>query len=296
MTLTQAKPAFNRAVEDLGNIVELGHVNTEVADQGVATTFYVAGLGLTRDPYLMTATNNMWVNVGKSQFHLPTRAPQVLRGVTGLVVPDLDALRARLEHVGGQLAGTQFAVRDLGTVVEATSPYGNRIRLHAPDPVRFGPIVLGMAYIAFDVNPGTADGIARFYREIVDAPAQVVDDGGVRTARVPVGYRQWFDFRETPAGEAPYDGHHVQVYLANFSGPYQRLLERGLISQESNQHQYRFVDITDLDTGRVLFQIDHEVRSMTHPMYARPLVNRDPRMNNQTFHPGQESLAWAMST
>ena len=30
------------------------------------------GLGLTRDPYLMTSVTNMWVNVGRSQFHLPT--------------------------------------------------------------------------------------------------------------------------------------------------------------------------------------------------------------------------------
>ena len=296
MTMTQQVPVFNRAAEDIGNIVELGHVNVEVADQGVATTFYVAGLGLTRDPFLMTATNNMWVNVGKSQFHLPTRKPQVLRGVTGLVVPDLGALRERLDRVAPQLAGTKFATRDHGSAVEATSPYGNRLRMHAPDPARFGPVVLGMAYVAFDVNPGTADGIARFYREIIDAPAEVIEDDGVRTARVPVGYRQWFDFRETHGPEEPYDGHHVQVYLANFSTPYERLLKRGLISQESNQHQYRFVDIIDLDTSRVLFQIDHEVRSMTHPMYGRPIVNRDPRMNNQTFHPGQENLAWAMSS
>ena len=30
------------------------------------------GLGLTRDPYLMTGVGNMWINVGRSQFHLPT--------------------------------------------------------------------------------------------------------------------------------------------------------------------------------------------------------------------------------
>jgi catechol 2,3-dioxygenase-like lactoylglutathione lyase family enzyme len=287
---------YDRTAEDLGNIVELGHVNVNVADQGLATTFYVTALGLTRDPFLMTATNNMWVNVGRSQFHLPTReAGQVLQGVTGLVVPDLDVLRKRLEDVRPLLAGTQFAVRDIGAAVETTSPWGNRIRLHAPDPERFGPIILGMAYIEFDAKPGTAPGIARFYREMIDAPATVVEEHDGRAARVPVGPRQWFAFREA-SESVPYDGNHVQVYLANFSGPYKRLLERGLISQESNRHQYRFVDIVDLDSGAVLHQIDHEVRSMSHPMFARPLVNRDPAMNNNTFHPGQESLAWAMST
>jgi hypothetical protein len=34
--------------------------------------FYVTGLGLTRDPYLMVADSNMWINAGRSQFHLPT--------------------------------------------------------------------------------------------------------------------------------------------------------------------------------------------------------------------------------
>ena len=38
----------------------------------------------------------------------------------------------------------------------------------------------------------------------------------------------------------------------------------------------QFVDITDLESGKPLFQIEHEVRCMTHPLYARPLVNRNP--------------------
>ena len=67
------KPQFDRTAEDLGNIVELGHVNVTVPDQSKATAFYLMGLGLTRDPYLMAGLENMWVNVGRGQFHLPTR-------------------------------------------------------------------------------------------------------------------------------------------------------------------------------------------------------------------------------
>jgi hypothetical protein len=78
---------FDRSVEDLGNIVALEHVNVTVPDQQVATLFYVAGLGLTRDPYLMTSVNNMWVNIGRSQFHLPTNKPQVVRGANGSTAP-----------------------------------------------------------------------------------------------------------------------------------------------------------------------------------------------------------------
>ena len=76
---------YDRSAEDLGNIVGLEHVNLQVEDQGLTTLFYISGLGLTRDPYLMTSIDNMWVNVGRSQFHLITGKPQRLRGRTGLV-------------------------------------------------------------------------------------------------------------------------------------------------------------------------------------------------------------------
>src|SRR4051812_30465036 len=96
---------FNRSQDDIGNIVELGHVNLAVSDQALATCFYVSGLGLTRDPYLMTGLDNMWVNVGRAQFHLPTGTPTVLSGTLGLVVPDVGALLPRLEGIQGSLRG-----------------------------------------------------------------------------------------------------------------------------------------------------------------------------------------------
>src|ERR1700741_945697 len=92
-------PVYDRTVEDLGNVVALEHVNTRVPDQHLATVFYVSGLGLTRDPYLMTGVVNMWINAGKSQFHLPSGKPQVLRGHTALVLPDRKALLQRLAGV-----------------------------------------------------------------------------------------------------------------------------------------------------------------------------------------------------
>ena len=49
---------FDRRVEDLGNVVELGHVNVTVPDQHKATAFYFMGLGLTRDPYLMAGVDD----------------------------------------------------------------------------------------------------------------------------------------------------------------------------------------------------------------------------------------------
>jgi len=188
---------FDRSAEDLGNIVALEHVNVQVEDQRTATLYYMSALGLTRDPYMMTSIDNMWVNVGRSQFHLPTGRREVLRGITGLVLPERKSLLERLSKLRAPLEGTYFDFRESNDGVETISPWGNRIDCHTPDPDRFGPVALGMPYVGFEVRAGTAAGIARFYREVLQAPAQVLDEGGGRQARVTVGAKQYFIFRET---------------------------------------------------------------------------------------------------
>jgi hypothetical protein len=284
---------YDRAAEDTGNIVALEHVNVRIPDQRLATLFYVTGLGLTRDPYLMTGIDNMWINIGRSQFHLPTGEAQVLRGHVGLVIPSREALLRRLTRIRPALAGTLFDFREEETFVGATSPWGNRVHCHAPDP-RFGPITLGIPYVEFTVPPRTADVIARFYRQILDAPARVVEDPQGRQARVAAGPAQELIYRETGGALPPYDGHHVQIYIADFSGPHRRLRERGLISEESDQHQYRFQEIADPETGRAAFAIEHEVRSLRHPLFNRPLVNRNPARTNRNYAAGQEDWPWSI--
>ncbi len=292
------KPQFDRTVEDLGNIVELGHVNVTVPDQTKATAFYLMGLGLTRDPYLMAGLENMWVNVGRGQFHLPTRnPPQVVRGTTALVMPDLEALLKRLDYVKTYLEGTKFSFRQTGDdVVEATCPWGNRIRVHAPDPVRFGQLRVGMPYVEFDIPAGTdLQAIVRFYREILGGIAGVAKDEKGPYAWVSMSGDSKVTYRETDKPQPEYDGHHIQVTLADFSGPHQKLVERGLISEESDQHQYRFLDIVDVDSNKPLFRIEHETRSMRHPMFNRTFVNRNPDMNNRNFVPVHEVGIWALA-
>jgi len=291
-----AKPQFNRAEEDLGNIVELGHVNVLVPDQSKAVAFYLMGLGLTRDPYLMSGLDNMWVNVGRGQFHLPTRGTQVLRGTTALVLPDLEALLKRLEVAKPYLEGTQFSWRIAGDVVETTCPWGNRIRCHAPTPENFGPMRVGMPYVEFDVPVGTKlDGIAKFYTEILGGIAGVSADERGAYAWASTSAESRVIYRESTAKYGEYDGHHIQITLADFSGPHKKLLERGLITEESDQHQYRFNDIVDVDTNKPIFTIEHETRSMRHPMFNRVFVNRNPDMNNRNFVPGYEVGLWALS-
>jgi catechol-2,3-dioxygenase len=285
---------FDRAKEDLGNSIHLEHVNVQVPDQRLATLFYVAGLGLTRDPYLMVSDTNMWINVGRSQFHLPAGGAQVLRGHTGIVISGRKALLDRLAAVAGKLSGTAFAYREHNDHVEATCPWGNRVRCYEPDAARFGRIALGIPYVEFDVPVGSAKGICAFYPEIMGIEAEP-SNGDSPMTRVKVGKDQYLQFRETDHKQPEYDGHHVQIYLTNFSGPYRKLAERGLISQEDNQYQYRFRDIVDPSDGRRLFTVEHEVRSATHPMYLRPLVNRDPVQTNRTYAQGHDQWAWAMA-
>ncbi len=286
---------FDRAAEDLGNIVHLEHVNTRVPDQRLATIFYISGLGLTRDPYLMTGTDNMWANIGRSQFHLPTGKPEVLRGVTGLVLSDRAALLRRLAAIRDPLAGTDFDFREEAEHVLVTSPWGNRIRVHAPDP-RFGPISLGIPYVAFDVPRETAEAITRFYREVFATPATLEEGEEGKRARVMVGADQFLLFEETDRSPPPFDGHHIAIYIANFSAPHRWLRQRNLVTEESDQHQWRFEQIVDPVDSRPLFTIQHEVRSMRHPFYNRHLVNRDPAQTNRNYAPEHESWRWAMTS
>jgi hypothetical protein len=280
---------YDRKAQDVGNIVFLEHVNFRVPDQQLATAFYVMALGFTRDPYLMVGLDNMWINLGKSQFHLPTGAPNHSRGRVGTVIPDFDVLEARLEDAERWLTGTSYSYRVERDHADVTCPWGNRIRLHRAGSA-FGFMTLGMPYVEFPVPDGHADGIARFYVDMMGAPARLEHHGDGAAAHVQVGAGQSLIFRETREPIRPYDGYHIAVYVSDFGGSHARLNERGLISQESNPYQYRFQDIVDPESGKLLYEIEHEVRSFTHPMYARPLVNRNPAQRQPTYQPGQDAF------
>lgn len=279
---------FDRSTQDIGNIVCLEHVNLLIEDQRLGHLFYCSGMGFTRDPYIDFGMRNMWMNLGKQQFHLPVGKPQVLRGVTGVVVPSFDDLKVRLEGITPLMEGTQFAWREENAHLVITCPWGNTLEVFEPGD--FGRMTLGMPYVRFDVPQGTAAGIARFYQEVLSAPSQVVTGNDGPTATVAIGPEQSLQYRETGASLAQYDGHHIAIYVADFSGVHQRLLERELVTEESNDAQYRFKIIADPDSGESLFEIEHEVRSMYHPMYGRPLVNRNARQNNRDYVQGHDAF------
>jgi len=275
--------------EDVGNIVALEHVNVQIPDQLLGTLFYIVGLGFTRDPYLNVGLTNMWANLGEQQFHLPTREAQIINGTIGIVVPDLTALAARLRSVEEGLRGTKFKWTQDGATITVSCPWGNHFRCHQTGP-EFGEMKSGMPYVEFLAAEGSADAIVRFYSRIMNAPAATELDGGEKIARISIGRNQSLIFRESRETLRPYDGHHIAVYVANFSHPYAELNRRGLITEDVRNHQFRFKDIIDPETGTAAYFLEHEVRSLRHPMFQRFFVNRDPAQTQRQYRRGRDAL------
>jgi hypothetical protein len=294
MNAPEKMKQFDRTAEDVGNIVHLEHFNCIIDDQRYAVLFYVVGLGATRDPYIFPGMENIWLNFGRTQVHMPSRAVpprfERLRGTAGFVVPSLEELAKRLEHAGNEMKRVIGDVRNFSfsakkDCIEATDPWGTRVRCHAPAP-EYGRTELGLVYVDFDVPPDTAEGIARFYTQVMKAPAKCAKG---RTT-VPVGKNQKLHFTETKKPLPEYDGHHIQVYINDFSTPYAWLKQRGLVNMETDAHEWRFQWITDPKDNRPLFQIEHEVRSMKHPLFNRPLVNRNHAITNTGYVAGYDAF------
>ncbi len=276
---------FDRSAENVGNILAMEHLNLTVPDHQIAALFYVSALGLTRDPYMdfgVLNFSNMWVNAGDQQFHLPHGKPQRFRGHIGLVVPDLDQLRWRLDQVGRSLKDTQFGWEVYDDHIGVTCPWGNQLRCHAPDAT----MVLGIRYLDMAVAPACAGAIAQFYQQVFGAPS-IVEAG---TATISIGTSQVLRFIESDAPASDYDGHHIAIYVANFSAAHDWLDTHGLVTEESDQHQYRFVALVDPGSHAPLAELEHEVRSLKHPQYGRRLVNRNAGQTFFTFHRGREAF------
>ena len=118
---------------EVGGILHLEHFNCEVLDHDIITTFFMAGLGLTRDPYRRTDHRNMGVNIGSQQFHLPRRGRETppYHGEIGLVVPEFKAMKARLDQLkrDGKFKGTRYAWKMEGRTPVVTAPWGLKLRL-----------------------------------------------------------------------------------------------------------------------------------------------------------------------
>lgn len=273
---------FDPASQDVGNIISLEHVNLAVPNQEIATDFYIDGLGLTRDPYLMAGTDNMWVNCGRHQFHLPRGEAQRWRGSIGLRLPCLDALEKRLKRISPKLEGSRFRwQRKSPKRLDLRCPWGNRFRIHGDDVDGAAgtggsgkrPTSPALVYLEMPVRQGDAAKIERFYRKFLKASGHT-EKG---RAAINAGPGQQLIFVEQERDdEEGYDGHHFAIYIADFSGAYHALADNGLVTDIDNAWQFRFVDIASRRNAKPLFRVEHEVRSLHHPLYQRALVNRLP--------------------
>lgn len=275
---------------DVGNIIALEHVNTTIPDQKPATLFYIVGMGFTRDPYINVGLENLWANIGEQQIHMPTRGAQRLPGHVGIVVPSLQSLVSRLEAVKDALKDTEFSYAEKDGYVEAVSPWGNVFRCYEPQ-ARFGDMRIGLPYVDVNTRRGVAEGIVRFYQQVMGAPASLDEDGNGKAARVRIGTHQELIYRESDAEIPPYDKHHIAVYIADFSGPLNWLRERDLVTEEPRNHQFRFQEIIDPETGEQLHTLEHEVRGLFHAMYRRPMVNRNADQRMQAYVRGGDALS-----
>ena len=78
--------------------------------------------------------------------------------------------------------------------------------------------------------------------------------------------------------------------MVNFSAPHKYLKRNKLITEESDNHQYRFQTIVDPKNGEPLFEIEHEVRSLFHPMYERNLINRNASQSFFGYQQGRDAF------
>ena len=267
---------FDRSAQDVGNIVFLEHVNVRVPDQVIATRFYIAGLGLTRDPYLMVSTENMWANAGQSQFPADG-GPKFCPATWKAGGARSGALRERLEEVSIKLRTQSLANDDN----------------HVPSPA------LGQYLPLLRPRPGSRrhPGLARVECRYVSA--RLRHRAVYQPVLRPGGHRQ----RVRHRGPHPHV-HSARAVLPRTAGPLSfaatnRLLAnspgrmppqgRGLVSEESSA-SIRFQEIVDLDSGAPLATLEHEVRCLTHPMYFRPLINRNPGQRQPTYARGRDAF------
>jgi hypothetical protein len=264
-----------RPSPEVGSLVHFEHVNLRVPDHRLATLYFIEGLGLTRDPLRMVGTGNMWVNVGTQQFHLPIGDATPMPGVVGLVVPDVDAVEHQLGEVSPALKDTLFSLESVGDTLLTATPWGHQIRVHGQTPMT-GRLPHALAYVEFWVAPGTSRGIGAFYRDVLQCPVEEAPIDGDRSAWATVGSHQTFRFRERPnAGPVTTDSH-VAVYLTRYRAIYDALSRLDAVMEADLNEQFRFNRILDPESRAPLFNFEHEMRSLHHPDYRRPLVNRLP--------------------
>ncbi|CAK9046612.1 unnamed protein product [Durusdinium trenchii] len=284
------------AAQDMG-ILLIEHLNLNVSSTEIAVEFYEA-LGCCRDER-RPLTKTLHSNCGAlTQFHTPSpeneayiadAGPQRWRGTIHVAYDSPAMLEAeRFASTDLTLGEWQEDLQELSVL----GPYGNRFLLHvAPAKLdALGPRCgarpgseksrcLGMDALTLEVPVGTAKKAALFYKEVLGCAVRDVDGcaDGCAVLAGP-GLAQELRFQEVEGCSGKEVGEHMAIYVNDFEGCFQRLLERGLVwvnprfvhldkstTLEEALHYscFRFKDVVD-ETGSKLFELEHEVRSTSH--------------------------------
>uniref|UniRef100_A0A7S3L3N9 VOC domain-containing protein n=1 Tax=Amphora coffeiformis TaxID=265554 RepID=A0A7S3L3N9_9STRA len=146
----------------------------------------------------------------------------------------------------------------------------------------------GIAYVEFFSPRGTAEKIALFYDSVFDATTSVVQDTTGPVAVIAFGRvtaqglaDQALLFRETDEPIPPYDGHHVAMYVGQSAADFDQAYKNAELANvvwvnprfsdkadtlkgAQKWKQFRFKNIVDMDTGKPIFELEHEIRSVEH--------------------------------
>eukprot|EP01087_Luapelamoeba_hula_P008477 TRINITY_DN2113_c0_g1_i2.p1 TRINITY_DN2113_c0_g1~~TRINITY_DN2113_c0_g1_i2.p1 ORF type:complete len:245 (+),score=22.77 TRINITY_DN2113_c0_g1_i2:448-1182(+) len=227
---------------------------------------------------------------------------QVVGGHLGLVMPSLQELEERLKRVSSTLAdtkfswkrqtvnGTKYIPEALDEYIQVTCPWGNQFRVYQVPVPDEGIPELSVRYVEEICHRGTAVHIASFYSKYFEALTRIIDyhdpsGEKLHIARVRMGPKQHVFFKEVTEEVPEWSGYHIAIYIGAFSKLYKRFDEKELLHKGNRFsdnydtledalrcHQFRVSKIrADKRTVHVL---EHEIRSLNHPSYMRPLVNR----------------------
>lgn len=253
----------------------------------------------------------VWANAGLQQIHMPIGEPppmdsQKPPGVVGLAYADIMGLRAMLRG-----AGVNFSVVPLkdhmsnlpgvGPVaLQCTSPTGVKIYAHGIRadswltprgwldceaarkqklglPSEKASQCMGMPYIRLQCPAGSSSGLARFYRHVFATESEFRKGSEGEECWVPIGAGQWLVYQEV-AGEVPYDGYHIAIYVNCFVTAYRAAKALGLVwnnprfpnltydSEEDavRHHEFRILKLVDPQSSEVLCEVEHEIRALSH--------------------------------
>ena len=129
---------------------------------------------------------------------------------------------------------------------------------------------------------GKAARIGKFYEKIVGAPVQISELGGTEAAIISAGPHQEIKFVERALDDYDTYTMHISYHVTHYNQLRQTLKEHGSLMGLGQGESFFFNKIFDPDTGELLMTLQNEVRSLYHPDFMRPLINRWP-MNDEPF-------------